>query len=119
MIIDSIDVTILDRDLIGVGAERFPVGPTVVHLLRVLAEEPHRVFTKDELIARRVTSNVRRLDTAACRVRLLLGRHGVRAVINVWGVGYRLTDAQPCTCPSDCNCKSDSRTTYCGCKGHS
>ncbi len=23
-----------------------------------------------------------------------------------------------CTCPSDCNCRSEFRTTFCGCKAH-
>lgn len=29
-----------------------------------------------------------------------------------------LPDGPPCTCPSDCGCKRDWRTTYCGCRAH-
>jgi DNA-binding response OmpR family regulator len=34
----------------------------------------------------------RTLDSHACRLRHKLAVHGARYVVNVWGVGYRLTD---------------------------
>jgi DNA-binding response OmpR family regulator len=66
-------------------------------LLRLLATEPGRVFTKDELLRElwgfRHIGTTRTLDSHACRLRRKLGVHGDRYVLNVWGVGYRLVDA--------------------------
>src|SRR4051795_5371801 len=72
-------------------------------LLRTLAAEPTRVFTKDELLRSiwgiRSIGTTRTLDSHACRLRHKLALHGDRYVVNVWGVGYRLVDvsgtAQP------------------------
>ncbi|MEA2380379.1 MAG: two-component system, OmpR family, response regulator [Solirubrobacteraceae bacterium] len=65
-------------------------------LLRMLASEPVRVFTKDELLRHiwgfRHMGTTRTLDSHACRLRRKLGVHGDRFVVNVWGVGYRLVD---------------------------
>ncbi len=65
-------------------------------LLRVLAAEPTRVFTKAELLRTiwgfRSMGTTRTLDSHACRLRHKLGVHGDRFVVNVWGVGYRLID---------------------------
>jgi DNA-binding response OmpR family regulator len=65
-------------------------------LLRKLAAEPTRVFTKAELL-RDVWGFValgatRTLDSHACRLRQKLSARGDRFVVNVWGVGYRLVD---------------------------
>ena len=66
-------------------------------LLRVLAADPTRVFTKAELLrtvwGRRTVGTTRTLDSHACRLRRKLGAEGGRYVVNVWGVGYRLVDA--------------------------
>jgi DNA-binding response OmpR family regulator len=65
-------------------------------LVRTLAAEPTRVFTKDELLRTiwgfRHAGTTRTLDSHACRLRRKLGAHGDRFVVNVWGVGYRLVD---------------------------
>jgi DNA-binding response OmpR family regulator len=65
-------------------------------LLRALAAEPTRVFTKEELLRGvwgfRSLGSTRTLDSHACRLRQKLSREGDRFVINVWGVGYRLID---------------------------
>jgi DNA-binding response OmpR family regulator len=65
-------------------------------LLRALAAEPTRVFSKDELLRGvwgfRASGTTRTLDSHACRLRKKLGIHGDRLVINIWGVGYRLVD---------------------------
>jgi DNA-binding response OmpR family regulator len=65
-------------------------------LLRALAAEPTRVFTKSELLRDvwgfRSLGTTRTLDSHACRLRHKLGADGDRFVVNVWGVGYRLVD---------------------------
>lgn len=65
-------------------------------LLRTLATDPTRVFTKEELLRSlwgfRATSSTRTLDSHACRLRQKLARDGERYLVNVWGVGYRLVD---------------------------
>jgi signal transduction histidine kinase len=68
-------------------------------LVRMLASDPTRVFTKDELLRTiwgfRTLGSTRTLDSHACRLRHKLGRGGDRFVVNVWGVGYRLVDGPP------------------------
>jgi len=63
-------------------------------LLRALAAEPTRVFTKEELLRDvwgfRSLGATRTLDSHACRLRRKLAAHGDRFVVNVWGVGYCL-----------------------------
>jgi DNA-binding response OmpR family regulator len=65
-------------------------------LLRVLASDPTRVFTRDELLRSvwgyQVATRTRTLDSHAHRLRQKLEGRGDRFVINVWGVGYRLID---------------------------
>ena len=65
-------------------------------LLRTLATEPTRVFTKDELLRAiwgfRSSGSTRTLDSHACRLRRKLVTEGERYVVSVWGVGYRLID---------------------------
>jgi DNA-binding response OmpR family regulator len=66
-------------------------------LVATLAAEPHRVFTKDELLRDvwgfRSAGRTRTLDSHASRLRrkLRLARED-RFVTNVWGVGYRLLE---------------------------
>jgi DNA-binding response OmpR family regulator len=65
-------------------------------LLRALASEPTRVFTKEELLRDvwgfRSLGSTRTLDSHACRLRQKLSVEGDRLLVNVWGVGYRLVD---------------------------
>jgi DNA-binding response OmpR family regulator len=67
-------------------------------LLRQLASEPTRVWTKHELLRDvwgfRAYGATRTLDSHACRLRQKLAVGGDRFVINVWGVGYRLIDGE-------------------------
>ncbi|MDQ3723413.1 MAG: response regulator transcription factor, partial [Actinomycetota bacterium] len=69
-------------------------------LLRILASDPTRVFTKQQLLrdiwGYRARGTTRTLDSHACRLRHKLGVGGERFVINVWGVGYRLIDRPVC-----------------------
>ena len=64
-------------------------------LLWRLASEPHRVFTKDELLrdiwGYRTRCRTRTLDSHVCRLRRKLDRRPEDDfVVNVWGVGYKL-----------------------------
>jgi DNA-binding response OmpR family regulator len=65
-------------------------------LLRALASDPTRVWTKEELLRDvwgfRSMGTTRTLDSHACRLRHKLALQGDRFVVNVWGVGYRLVD---------------------------
>jgi DNA-binding response OmpR family regulator len=66
-------------------------------LLRALAAEPTRVFTKEELLRDvwgfRSMGRTRTLDSHASRLRRKLDPDVGRYVVNCWGVGYRLIDA--------------------------
>ena len=81
---------------VTVRGERVDLSQKEFALLRALAAEPCRVFTKEELLKGvwgfRSLGATRTLDSHACRLRQKLGRHGDRFVVNVWGVGYRLID---------------------------
>jgi DNA-binding response OmpR family regulator len=65
-------------------------------LLRALAGEPSRVFSKEELLrdvwGYRSLGRTRTLDSHASRLRRKLDPEHSRYVINCWGVGYRLID---------------------------
>jgi DNA-binding response OmpR family regulator len=65
-------------------------------LLRALAAEPTRVFTREELLRGvwgfRTIGVTRTLDSHAFRLRKKLNGAGDSFVVNVWGVGYRLVD---------------------------
>ena len=63
-------------------------------LLRLLATEPTRVFSKEELLQEvwgyRSMSHTRTLEAHCSRLRRKLDPDGGRYVVNCWGVGYRL-----------------------------
>ena len=81
---------------VRVRGERVELAQKEFALLRALAAQPTRVFTKEELLRTvwgyRSLGATRTLDSHACRLRQKLGVHGDRYVVNVWGVGYRLVD---------------------------
>ena len=71
-------------------------------LLIMLAGEPTRVFTKEEILRKvwgyKTPGSTRTLDSHACRLRQKLKyASGERLIVNVWGVGYRLIDADRST----------------------
>ena len=79
--------------------ERVELSQKEFALLRMLASEATRVFTKEELLRAvwgyRALGTTRTLDSHACRLRAKLNVHGERWIVNVWGVGYRLVDGEP------------------------
>jgi DNA-binding response OmpR family regulator len=108
---------ILRRRRLATG-ERLEAGPIVVdqrtrtvavrertvrlsrrefELCAMLARDPQRVFTKEELLREvwgiRTRVRTRTLDSHVSRLRVKLsGDPRDRFVVNVWGVGYRLLD---------------------------
>ncbi len=82
---------------VTVGERRVELANKEFALLRALAAEPRRVFTKDELLRDvwgfRSKGRTRTLDSHASRLRRKLDPDGARYVFNCWGVGYRLLDS--------------------------
>ncbi len=67
-------------------------------LLRTLAREPTRVFTREELLrdvwGHAHGGRTRTLDSHACRLRRRLADAGANGLLlKIWGVGYRLADS--------------------------
>jgi DNA-binding response OmpR family regulator len=81
---------------VWVSGEPVTLSKKEYALLRALAGEPTRVFTREELLRGvwgfRAMGHTRTLDSHASRLRQKLNRGEGRYVINVWGVGYRLVD---------------------------
>jgi DNA-binding response OmpR family regulator len=79
-----------------VGGREVQLAKKEFSLLRVLASDPHRVFSKRELLGEvwgfRAPTKTRTLDSHASRLRRKLDPENGRYVINCWGVGYRLLD---------------------------
>ena len=81
---------------VRVGGREVTLANKEFALLRVLAAEPERVFTKTELLREvwgfRSEGRTRTLDSHASRLRRKLDPDGSRWVFNCWGVGYRLIE---------------------------
>jgi DNA-binding response OmpR family regulator len=79
-----------------VGEREVELSNKEFALLRVLASDPQRVFSKTELLADvwgyRTPGRTRTLDSHASRLRRKLDPEHARFVVNCWGVGYRLLD---------------------------
>jgi DNA-binding response OmpR family regulator len=93
--VGSLELDSLSRQ-VWVKGESVSLSKKEFALLRALAGEPTKVFSREELL-RGVWGFVamgqtRTLDSHAFRLRQKLNRTGERFVINVWGVGYRLVD---------------------------
>ena len=82
------------RRAVCVGAREVRLANKEFELLRALASDPQRVFTKQELLRDvwgfRSLARTRTLDSHASRLRRKLDPEHGRFVQNVWGVGYRL-----------------------------
>src|ERR671934_1466679 len=80
---------------VTVGDAVVPLAGKEYELLLKLLTDPTRVFTKDQLLREvwgfRSLGRTRTLDSHASRLRRKLVAAGAgSAVVNVWGVGYRL-----------------------------
>jgi len=95
MRIGSLELDPLSRQ-VWLRGELVALSKKEYALLRALAAEPTRVFTREELLRGvwgfRAMGTTRTLDSHAFRLRQKLNREGDRFVVNVWGVGYRLVD---------------------------
>lgn len=81
---------------VRVAGQRVHLSNKEFVLLRTLASDPTRVFTKQELLRDvwgfRSLGKTRTLDAHASRLRRKLAGDTGRYVINCWGVGYRLIE---------------------------
>jgi DNA-binding response OmpR family regulator len=93
--IGSLELDPISRQ-VWVRGEPVALSKKEYALLRALANDPTRVFTREELLRGvwgfRAMGTTRTLDSHAFRLRQKLNRSGDRFVVNVWGVGYRLVD---------------------------
>ncbi len=84
------------RREVKVGDQQIHLANKEFSLLRVLASDPIRVFSKEELLrdvwGYRSLGRTRTLDSHASRLRRKLDPEQARYVVNCWGVGYRLVD---------------------------
>jgi DNA-binding response OmpR family regulator len=84
---------------VRIEGDLVPLSKKEFALLRALASEPARVFTREELLRDvwcfQAPVATRTLDSHASRLRQkLCGDRRLRLVVNVWGVGYRLIDGE-------------------------
>ena len=102
MRVGDLEVDAPSREVVLRG-RRIDLSQKEFALLRALAADPTRVYTKEELLRTvwgfRSMGSTRTLDSHACRLRQKLGIDGDRFVLNVWGVGYRLVDPVPTSDP--------------------
>ncbi len=84
---------------VSVGGRRVALSKKEFGLVRMLASEPTRVFTREELLrivwGYQLLGSTRTLDSHASRLRRKLSHGDERFVVNVWGIGYRLIDGEP------------------------
>ncbi len=85
------------RRLATVRGEPVALSKKEFTLLKVLATDPCRVFSKEELLTavwgHQTNEKTRTLDSHASRLRRKLDPEYGRYVLNTWGVGYRLLDS--------------------------
>jgi len=93
--VGPIELDVLARQ-VWLAGEPLPLSKKEFALLRALAADPTRVFTREELLRGvwgfQSLGATRTLDSHASRLRKKLRAGGARFVVNVWGVGYRLVD---------------------------
>ncbi len=95
--IGSLEIDPLARQ-VWLAGEHLELSKKEFALLRALASDPTRVFTREELLrdvwGYQSPGMTRTLDSHACRLRVKLRSRGTAFLVNVWGVGYRLMDGE-------------------------
>lgn len=85
-----------ERRKVWVGEREVTLSNKEFGLLRALAADPFRVFSKRELLegvwGYRTPARTRTLDSHASRLRRKLDPENGRYVVNCWGYGYRLVE---------------------------
>lgn len=89
----DIEINDIERT-VKVSGEAVRLSVKEYSLLRLLATEPTRVFSKEELLQEvwgyRSLGHTRTLEAHCSRLRRKLDPDRGRYVVNCWGVGYRL-----------------------------
>jgi len=84
------------RRRVTIGEREVALAKKEFTLLRVLAGDPTRVFSKEELLrdvwGYSSPGKTRTLDSHASRLRRKLDPEHSHYVVNCWGIGYRLID---------------------------
>jgi DNA-binding response OmpR family regulator len=85
------------RRKVTVGDREVHLAKKEFTLMRVLASDPTRVFSKDELLRdvwgfKAPAGRTRTLDSHCSRLRRKLDPEEQKYVVNCWGIGYRLVD---------------------------
>lgn len=79
---------------VRVGGRYLRLSMKEYALLKILAREPSRVFSKEELLQEvwgyQSTGHTRTLEAHCSRLRKKLDPEHGRYIVNCWGVGYRL-----------------------------
>jgi DNA-binding response OmpR family regulator len=95
--VGSLEIDPLSRQ-VWLRGEPLVLSKKEFALLRALASEPTRAFTREELLRGvwgfRSLGATRTLDSHAYRLRKKINAAGDRYIVNVWGVGYRLLDGR-------------------------
>lgn len=82
-----------DRRTVSVQGEVIDLTPREYELARILAANPGKNFTREELLNRvwgpEYTGDTRRVDVHISNLREKLGRHALCPIRSIWGVGYR------------------------------
>jgi DNA-binding response OmpR family regulator len=95
--VGELEIDPLSRE-VWVGGQRVELSKKEFALLRALAGDPSRVFTREELLRGvwnfQAMGATRTLDSHASRLRKKLSVGGQAFVVNVWGIGYRLVDGE-------------------------
>ena len=91
----EIEISHLERS-VTVDERQVDLSAKEFALLGALANEPTRVFSKEELLrdvwGYRSIGHTRTLEAHASRLRRKLDPERGRFVVNCWGVGYRLVE---------------------------
>ena len=95
--VGDLEIDLASR-VVRVGGSSVQLSAKEFDLLVALADDPERVFRKEELLRDvwgfRSLGRTRTLDSHASRLRRKLNSNGEAGyVVNVWGVGYRLVPA--------------------------